>query len=243
LESLRLSDESQACEAIAAGRTSERRHGQPFAVDGQSLRGVTDLRVQHSSVSSRCLPRSGGNARAYWLSIRGQELPHYPAAARIASSSPRRQRPHPARNSLRGFLGALPAQHVRRASVKPRRTIRRTGTPFGGGVASARACRREIDQRDVVSWPTAEISGSCFAAARTTISSLNDHRSSSEPPRATINRSGLGILPPSGSALNRDRRRDLFGRPFACTLRPYQHAARNGPATMQDVADHRPVGE
>ena len=41
------------------------------------------------------------------------------------------------------------------------------------------------------------------AAARTTISSLNDHRSSSEPPpRATIRRSGRGIAPDSGSALN-----------------------------------------
>ena len=48
-----------------------------------------------------------------------------------------------------------------------------------------------------VSWPTAEISGIMLsAAARTTISSLNDHKSSSEPPpRATISRSGRGIDP------------------------------------------------
>ena len=54
-----------------------------------------------------------------------------------------------------------------------------------------------------VSWPTAEISGIMLsAAARTTISSLNDHRSSSEPPpRATMIRSGRGSGPRSGSAL------------------------------------------
>ena len=40
------------------------------------------------------------------------------------------------------------------------------------------------------------------AAARTTISSLNDHRSSSEPPpRATMSRSGRRSAPCSGSAL------------------------------------------
>jgi hypothetical protein len=40
------------------------------------------------------------------------------------------------------------------------------------------------------------------AAARTTISSLNDQRSSSEPPpRATISTSGRGILPPGAIAL------------------------------------------
>src|SRR5215470_11760774 len=54
-----------------------------------------------------------------------------------------------------------------------------------------------------VSWPTAEMSGIMLAAAaRTTISSLNDHRSSSEPPpRATMIKSGRGSGPPSGIAL------------------------------------------
>ena len=51
--------------------------------------------------------------------------------------------------------------------------------------------------------PTAEMSGMRLAAtARTTISSLNPHRSSMEPPpRATISRSGRGIGPPGTRAL------------------------------------------
>jgi hypothetical protein len=69
--------------------------------------------------------------------------------------------------------------------------------------------------RHVIVWPVrvqgdgsaAEVAAaisaiSLSAAARTTISSLNDQRSSSEPPpRATISTSGRGIGPSSGSAL------------------------------------------
>ena len=95
---------------------------------------------------------------------------------------------------------------VRRASaVTSTNNSLRTGTAISAaavGVGARLSAAKSISVISV-SWPTAEISGIMLsAAARTTISSLNDHRSSSEPPpRATISRSGRGILPPSGSAL------------------------------------------
>ena len=81
----------------------------------------------------------------------------------------------------------------------------RTGTAISAaavGVGARTSAAKSISVTSV-SWPTAEISGIMLsAAARTTISSLNDHRSSIEPPpRATIIRSGRGIGPPAGSAL------------------------------------------
>ena len=53
-------------------------------------------------------------------------------------------------------------------------------------------------------FPTAEMMGIVHSVtARTTISSLNDHRSSIEPPpRATITRSGRGTGPSAGMAEN-----------------------------------------
>ena len=84
---------------------------------------------------------------------------------------------------------------------------------------------------------------SLSAAARTTISSLKLHRSSSEPPpRATMMRSGRGIGPSGAKALKpRIARGDLLGRGLALHAhRPDQHM--DGKAigeAMQDVADHR----
>ena len=79
----------------------------------------------------------------------------------------------------------------------------RTGTAISAaavGVGARRSAAKSISVTSV-SWPTAEMSGIMLsAAARTTISSLNDHRSSSEPPpRATIRRSGRGSGPASGA--------------------------------------------
>ena len=111
--------------------------------------------------------------------------------------------------------------------------------------ASARACRRRRSIRvKSVSWPTAEISGIMLsAAARTTISSLNDQRSSSEPPpRATMMQIGARHPPALGQRIEAaDRGGDLLGRAFALhPHRPDQHAARKAVREpMQDVADHR----
>jgi hypothetical protein len=80
------------------------------------------------------------------------------------------------------------------------------------------------------------------AAARTTISSLNDHRSSSEPPpRATI-RDRAGGCGPFGQRVEAaDRGGDLLGRAVALHLdRPDDDVAREAVGEpMQDVADHR----
>jgi localization factor PodJL len=81
----------------------------------------------------------------------------------------------------------------------------RTGTAISAaavGVGARLSAAKSISVTSV-SCPTAEISGIMLAAAaRTTLSSLKDHKSSSEPPpRATINRSGLGIGPPATIAL------------------------------------------
>ena len=80
----------------------------------------------------------------------------------------------------------------------------RTGTAISAaavGVGARTSAAKSIKVTSV-SWPTAEISGIMLAAAaRTTISSLNDHRSSSEPPpRATMIRWGLNGTR-AGSAL------------------------------------------
>ena len=81
-----------------------------------------------------------------------------------------------------------------------------TGTAISAapvGVGARMSAARSISVQSV-SWPTAEITGiSDAATARTTASSLKPHRSSRlPPPRATMIRSGRGIGPPSGSALN-----------------------------------------
>ena len=81
----------------------------------------------------------------------------------------------------------------------------RTGTAISAaavGVGARRSLAKSIKVVSV-SWPTAEISGIVLAAAaRTTSSSLNAHKSSRlPPPRATINRSGRGTAPPGARAL------------------------------------------
>ena len=89
---------------------------------------------------------------------------------------------------------------ARRAQLSTRsNSSARTGTAISAaavGVGARRSAAKSISVMSV-SWPTAEISGIMLsAAARTTISSLNDHRSSSEPPpRATMRRSGRGMRP------------------------------------------------
>ncbi len=121
--------------------------------------------------------------------------------------------------AIRGF-NALPEQgrlrrpswaRCQQASARRALFIRsairsaRTGTAISAAAVGVGARRSEAKSISVmsVSWPTAEISGIMLsAAARTTISSLNDQRSSSEPPpRATMMRSGLAMRPRSGSAL------------------------------------------
>ena len=81
----------------------------------------------------------------------------------------------------------------------------RTGTASSAAAVGVGARLSETKSISVVSvsCPTAEISGmSLAAAARATLSSLNPHRSSIEPPpRATISRSGRGSAPPGASAL------------------------------------------
>ena len=167
----------------------------------------------------------------------------------IASNSPEAGSARAAaRNSLRRPSWPRCQQIiVRRASAATStNNSLRTGTAISAaavGVGARLSAAKSISVMSV-SWPTAEISGIMLsAAARTTISSLNDQRSSSEPPpRATISRSGRGILPPSGSALKpRIAAAICSAEPSPCTLhRPHQHAARKAVLQpMQDVADHR----
>ena len=111
-----------------------------------------------------------------------------------------------------------------RASPSRSHAIRsaRTGTAISAAAVGVGARLSEAKSISVVSvsWPTAEISGiSLSAAARTTISSLNPQRSSSEPPpRATINRSGRGIGPLEVIALNpRIARATSAAQPCPCT--------------------------
>ena len=90
--------------------------------------------------------------------------------------------------------------------------------------------------------------GSCSsAAARTTISSLNDHRSSSEPPpRATIRRSGRGMRPLGGSALKpRIAAATCSAEPSPCTCTG-QTSTRRGKRSASRCRMSRitaPVGE
>ena len=83
-----------------------------------------------------------------------------------------------------------------RARRAARHSSARTGTAISAAAVGVGARRSAAWSISVVSvsWPTAEISGiGNSAAARTTSSSLNAHRSSIEPPpRATISRSGRG---------------------------------------------------
>ena len=117
----------------------------------------------------------------------------------------------------------------------------RTGTAISAaavGVGARRSAAKSISVVSV-SWPTAEISGiGDSAAARTTSSSLNAHRSSIEPPpRATISRSGRGSI--DGEAA--DRRRDLRRRALALDRhRPDDDMRRAAVLEpVEDVADHR----
>ena len=149
-------------------------------------------------------------------------------------------------SSASGSARAAARSSVRRASWprcqqaserRARLSIRtsssaRTGTAISAaavGVGARTSAAKSISVTSV-SWPTAEISGIMLsAAARTTISSLNDQRSSSEPPpRATIRRSGRGIASVRRERVEAvDRGRDLLGGAFALHLhRPHQHAAR-----------------
>ena len=121
---------------------------------------------------------------------------------------------------------------MRRASTETSaKSSLRTGTAISAaavGVGARLSAAKSINVMSV-SCPTAEISGiRLLAAARTTISSLNDHRSSSEPPpRATINRSGRGILPVSGSALKpRIAAAICSAEPSPCTLTGHTNTRR-----------------
>ena len=100
---------------------------------------------------------------------------------------------------LAAFPGRLrsmpPARRAPRSALFASSSAR-TGTAISAaavGVGARTSAARSISVMSV-SWPTAEISGIVQSAtARTTISSLNAQRSSSEPPpRATISTSGRG---------------------------------------------------
>ena len=110
-------------------------------------------------------------------------------------------RARPARSSVRrASWPRCQPESERRARLSIRvMSSARTGTAISAaavGVGARTSAAKSISVTSV-SWPTAEISGIMLsAAARTTISSLNDQRSSSEPPpRATISRSGRGMRP------------------------------------------------
>ncbi len=98
----------------------------------------------------------------------------------------------------------------------------RTGTAISAaavGVGARRSAAKSISVVSV-SCPTAEISGmEEAAAARTTTSSLNAHRSSRlPPPRPTISTSGRATAPPAGRALNPSMAAAIFSAaPSPCT--------------------------
>ena len=127
----------------------------------------------------------------------------------------------------------------------------RTGTAISAaavGVGARRSAARSIRVVSV-SCPTAEINGiGDSAAARTTSSSLNAHKSSIDPPpRATISRSGRGStsakpanrcgdLGRGAFALNRHRPQDDAGR--AAILEPVEDVANDRAGRRGDDPDH-----
>ena len=155
-----------------------------------------------------------------------------------------------ARIAARSSVRRASWQRYQQASERcPRPSTRtsnsaRTGTASSAaavGVGARTSAAKSISVTSV-SWPTAAISGIMLAAAaRTTISSLNDHKSSSEPPpRATMSRSGRRIGPSHGKRVEAlDGGGDLLGGAFALHAhRPHQHVAREAVGKpMQDVAD------
>ena len=165
-----------------------------------------------------------------------QALRRHPAA---------RARPSATRSAAPPDCAANEASARRASEPTSTMSSARTGTAISAaavGVGARRSAAKSISVTSV-SWPTAEISGmKLAAAARTTISSLNDHRSSSEPPpRATMIRSGRGSAPCSGKRVEAvDRGGDFGGRALALHFhRPDQNAARKAVGEpMQDVADH-----
>ena len=130
---------------------------------------------------------------------------------------------------------------VRELAELARAARARTGTAISAAAVGVGARRSAAWSISVVSvsWPTAEISGiGDSAAARTTSSSLNAHRSSIEPPpRATISRSGRGSI----DAKAADRRGDLRRRALALDRHRPQDDARRAAVLepVEDVADHR----
>ena len=106
--------------------------------------------------------------------------------------------------SARAPRQAMPARGAgaRRAEPTARREPARRSRPRRSASERDRSAAKSIKVVSV-SWPTAEISGiGNSAAARTTSSSLNGHKSSIEPPpRATISRSGRGSI--DGKAADR----------------------------------------
>ena len=190
-------------------------------------------------MSARALP-----ARA--ASDRGRRSPsssrRCAIGAKIACGSGQRQKRQvealAAAFGARERGNAAPGARARRAG----RAVRaRTGTAISAAAVGVGARRSAAWSISVVSvsCPTAEMSGiGDSAAARTTSSSLNAHRSSIEPPpRATISRSGRGL--DRGKAA--DRRGDLRRRALALHRhRPQDHMRRAAILEpVEDVADHR----
>ena len=168
------------------------------------------------------------------------------SAARRARTAPRArgQRQRSARGArARGRRGATRQCAARcRSSASKANSSARTGTAISAAAVGVGARRSAAWSNSVVSvsWPTAEISGiGDSAAARTTSSSLNAHKSSIEPPpRATISRSGAAAAD-RGEAAN--GRRDLGGRALALDRhRPDDDTRRAAVLEpVEDVADHR----
>jgi len=194
-----------------------------------------DLRVQHPASVSRCLPRTAEMRVRIGFQSAGRDAAIIQPLPGIASSSPAAGSAAPRRaNSLRGLPGRAAAQHgAPRQRGNLENNSARTGRPFRRRRSRRRALvGGEIDQRDVVSWPTAEITGSCFRRARTTISSLNDRfQRTAAAPRSTDR---LGILPPSQriepAIAARSVRHDL-------RLHFYGHTARGAERVLQPMQD------
>ena len=176
-----------------------------------------------------------------------------PAAARstdcarrstISADSASRARPcgSPAARSSR-WPGSRAA-----AAFPSRRFGQQVGTHRHRHLSRSGRCRRtlvgsKINQRGVGFMANGRDHRNAHAAtARTTSSSLNAHRSSSDPPpRATISRSGRGSGPSVGIESKRARRAPPdpphpAPRPAFPTATPAPRTCRS---TMQDIADHR----
>ena len=110
-------------------------------------------------------------------------------------------------NLCRFISKPVDSERTLRSSIEESQPIKSalTGTAYSAAAVGVGARKSEAKSISVVSvsCPTADINGiSLSAAARTTDSSLNPHKSSIEPPPlATIINSGLGIAPPGVSRL------------------------------------------